>query len=179
MSTQLLILPGYALTLREWARDVSAELEPLFGTVHLLEYLHWNDPTREFSFDQELDRIRQLDLPGDDLYLFAKSIGCLLGLSAADGELFSPQAAVLVGFPLQAARAQGFPVEDRLAHLDRVLFIQNQDDPVAGAEEVRTLLRPGAQHKLVVLPGDSHHYPDLMRLRGEIEGYLAEVDAGR
>lgn len=177
MSTQLLILPGYVPALREWARDVEAELRPLFDTCHLLEYLHWDDPSRDFSFESEQERIRDMGLATGELYVFAKSIGCLLALSATQEALISPQAAFLVGFPLHAARAQGLPVEDRLAQLDRVLFIQNQDDPVGSAEDVRSLLRPGVHHKLVALPGEGHDYPDLERLREEIQGYLAEVSS--
>ena len=177
MEKRLLVLPGMNPNLREWSSEVSTAIGSLFDSSIVHEYTHWTDPSHKFSFENEIDRIRRIDLADASVFLFAKSIGCLLSLVAVDEGVIDPEAAILVGFPLSLARQNDFPVEDQLYRFKvKTLFIQNTADPASSAEELSKLLEAHMQanYKLVELPRDDHHYPDMAGMRTEISRFLKD-----
>jgi len=175
MKNILVVLPGINSNLKEWASDVSSEIGNLFDSSIIHEYSHWTDPSEKFTFDSEIDRIRQLDLANNAVFIFSKSIGCLLTLVAVYEGIIEPEAAILVGFPLREARKNEFPVEDYLSSFKvETLFIQNKADPQASSEVIEEILETHmhANYRLHALSRDDHHYPDLAKMRAEIERFL-------
>ncbi len=175
MKNILVVLPGINPNLKEWASDVSSEIGNLFDASIVHEYSHWTDPSQKFTFDSEIDRIRQLDLANSDVFIFAKSIGCLLTLVAVYEGIIEPKAAILVGFPLREGRKNEFPVEVYLSSFKvETLFIQNMTDPQASSDVIEEILETHMQsnYRLHVLTRDDHHYPDLANMRTEIERFL-------
>ena len=175
MKNILVVLPGKNPNLKEWASEVSSEIGNLFDSSIIHEYSHWIDPSQKFIFDSEIDRIRQLDLVNNAVFIFAKSFGCLLTLVAVNEGIIEPEAAILVGFPLREARKNDFLVEDYLSSYKvETLFIQNNEDPQASSEVIEELLEMHmhANYRLHVFSRDDHYYPDLAKMRAEIERFL-------
>ena len=150
-----IILPGYSPRNRDWAEDLAAEIPG--AEVH--PWAHWNtgaqmDPRAELTAIQER-------IGADTVNLLAKSVGCRI---AARTILHAPaqiEQVIFCGIPSTAADSRA-DLAAAMARLpaDRILVVQNRDDPYARYSAVREMISgidPGVQ----VVEGNraDHHYP--------------------
>jgi pimeloyl-ACP methyl ester carboxylesterase len=180
MAHSLLLLPGNDPRQREWIHSVGTELADLFSRWDAVEYLHWEDPHRGgIDFAAELQRIGSRKISVEQLVVFAKSVGIVLALMATSQGLLKPSALIFVGFPLSQFRESSFPVAQSLRALSApILFVQNGHDPYCSGKDLAELLTAAelAGYDLVILPGESHHYPDLVAIREAVERFLPKAE---
>lgn len=110
-------------------------------------------------------------LSGADV-VFAKSIGTLVAMLAADRHGFSPEKCVFLGTPLRRMKAKG-ELELLRSYCRRTptLFIQQTDDATGGWAELAAFVAPWSS--CVELAGDDHLYADAAGLAAVIEAWVA------
>lgn len=152
---------------REWIEQVRDELKSDFET-EILYYEHWETEQEEMDFVAEGRKLKKMCQ--GEYAILAKSAGSWLVLKlAAEGKI-NPVKIVLVGPAWSWARNNGF---DPLMLVKKVsvplLIIDKTADPAISfadlKREVDSLNKPNL--KLVEVPGDTHHYEDVVGL-GEI-----------
>jgi predicted alpha/beta-hydrolase family hydrolase len=176
MTGNLLILPGSNPELRDWTEAVAEEIGSLFRGSTIHEYMSWADPSASLSFREELGRLRSLPLLQEPLFVFAKSFGSVLALSAENSGLLTPAKQFFVGFPLEECRQNGYPIEKHFRGLKvPTLFLQNHADPFGSAEDLQLVLEANlsSPYELLTFGRHDHHYPDIGALRTAIEAFLA------
>jgi alpha-beta hydrolase superfamily lysophospholipase len=173
---QLLLLGGYSTRNKPWIHEVGDALAPLVERCVVHEYAHWSGEGQDMDFAAELAAIAEEAEHLDDYVVFAKSIGIVLTVEAMSRGLLAPRICVFAGLPLSTAvveRGQAFARQ--LARLQcPLVFVQNNADPLGSYEAVKQYLeRAGATQAMTVeLPGDTHHYGDVGKLRTVVRGAM-------
>jgi hypothetical protein len=170
-----LFLSGESLYNKTWIEQVVDKLSPLFETSVLHTYRHW-EQGGGIDFEYELPRVIEEASDLKPYVIFAKSAGSVLSMLGVARGVLDPQYCVFVGVPLTLAKR----TDDSLAAWARSyqrgsLFIQNDHDPVTGANELAEYLA-GLKLKdseLITLPGDSHSYPDLATVFQLVQSHLS------
>jgi predicted alpha/beta-hydrolase family hydrolase len=176
MIGDLLVLPGSNPEFRDWTETVVREIGSLFSRSTFHEYLNWADPSVSLSFREELGRLRSESISHEPLFIFAKSFGSVLALSAEKNGLLSPAKQFFVGFPVAECRQNGYPLEAHFKDLAvPTLFFQNRADPFGAVDDLRILLEENlsSPYELLTFDRDDHHYPDIGEMRSAIEAFLA------
>lgn len=149
--SKLLLLPGNSARHREWILDIQAHLggEPVI-------YSHWDTGEEMISFEAELDKMGEM-VGQEPCMVFAKSAGVILAMKAVRERNMNIQRAVFLGTPLSWAMDRGLMLDEWLSDWEiPSLFIQNEFDPLASAQELAEHLPPDAELKVV--DGDTHEY---------------------
>lgn len=163
-----LFLSGESLYNKAWIEQVKNELSPSFDKILLHNYRHW-ETSGQIDFEYELPRvIEEVDDHLAPYIIFAKSAGSVLSMLGVARGALDPEYCIFVGVPLPLAKR----TDDALATWARnyhksSLFIQNDHDPLTSADELSRYLQniDMPNYELVVLPGDSHNYSDMTKLR--------------
>jgi hypothetical protein len=169
-----LFLSGESLYNKTWIEQVIDELMPLFDTTVLHSYRHW-EQGGNIDFWYELPQVIE-EVNGLEPYvIFAKSAGSVLSMLGIARGALNPEYCIFVGVPLPLANR----TQDSLASWARnyhkpSLFIQNDRDPLTSAHELATYLqRLNLQNsELVTLLGESHNYPDIVKLHQLVQTHI-------
>lgn len=171
----LLLLGGNSVLNRDWVEDVAKNLGDLFDTTQIQYYKHWQENKDLIDFPYEVDALTQKASGLKNYAIFAKSAGTLVTVKAILDGLIKPKFCVFVGIPINWAKDRNFDVDAWFANFSYpALVIQNSNDPACSFIALKKYLeKQGVTNfKLVELPGDSHHYPDLSIIQEEIVKYL-------
>jgi len=171
----LLLLGGMSPHNKEWIYKVEKTLSSLCQHTTVLEYAHWNDPTKTMDIDKELAEVgeKAKELNGD-YAVFAKSVGVILALRGISGGLIKPQKCFFVGLPLGLVAQENINLPLLLAaNQNPTLLAQNTDDPAGSYAEVQTYLKDAPpNYKLIELPGNTHNYDKYTKLKELFAGLL-------
>ena len=176
----LFLLGGNSLRNREWIYEVEKALAPLFSSVSVQEYLHWQNGTSLIDIETESARLNESARSVGPYAVFAKSAGALTTLkSVAEGGL-APRACIFAGTAIGLARELKLSPESWLANYNvPTLFIHNTHDPLIDAAALQELVeRSGAQHyQFKIIDSDTHDDPDLELLQTEVGRFLSTLPA--
>ncbi len=168
----LILLPGNSRQNKEWIEIVSEYLRDDFHKCTILYYEHWNNPGQQL-IDLNKETLRLIGVVKDrkDYVIFAKSAGIIVALRAISLGI-TPMKCVFAGTPLLWVRSIQIDINKLLSSSVKtpLIFIQNKNDPAAGSEELRNLLRTinFQPAKLIELLGNTHDYLDIIALKNEI-----------
>lgn len=171
---KLVLLPGNNKSNKEWIEKVESELKDLFSSTSIQYYQHWKDDKPLIDFDLEANKLVENNKEAD-IVIFAKSAGTLLTLKSIKNNLIIPKKCIFAGVPINWARENNFDAELWLEEYNiPTLFIQNTNDPVFSFKELKELLaeKKLKNYKIIELPGNSHDYKDLNKLRELIVSFL-------
>lgn len=174
---ELILLPGNSPINKEWTEDVEKKLNELFefDSTFLLEYLHWESGEELISIDKELERLVEHTKSKENYAIFAKSAGTLLTLKGIYSQVLHPQFCIFVGTAVDWGRSNKFDIDTWIKNYKTpTLFIQKSQDPSFSYEKLKSLIEVAAvqNYKLVEIPGDTHHYEDLVLLKNETEAFI-------
>lgn len=173
----LLLLAGSSRKNQAWIHDVEKVLSPLFTATLVHEYAHWRDDRIPASFDNELTRIERVlqQLGWSEGYaIFAKSFGSMLSLKGMSMGVLKPTKCIFTGIPLRMVEHERLLFQTWLEAISvPMLMIQNAHDPLGSFEALNTIVGSHGQHcQLVELPGDTHKYSDLERLKALVNDFI-------
>ncbi len=173
----LIILPGNGDVNKEWAEKARDFFATHFKSVFIQYYDHWSNKSELIGMDIELkkfkDTINALD---GNVAILAKSVGTVLAMFAVYSKSIDVSCitkCVFVGLPPEWARTNGFDIDGwSSAFTVPTTLIQNDNDPVATAEDMRKEQVGGKFRNmtLIEVKGDDHVYGDF----DEIKKYLIE-----
>ena len=163
----LLLLGGLSLHNKEWIYGVEKALAPLFKMCVVHEYAHWEDPQKTMDLDAELAAAANKASELGEYAIFAKSIGSVVALKGIGHGLLSPKACLFAGLPLGAIKNENIDLLPWVqANKAPSTIVQNSQDPTGSFIEIEEFLSNlPANYKLVELPGDTHSYNDLPKLK--------------
>lgn len=171
---KLIILPGNSKRNQAWGEGARDYFGSWFDDVYLQYYDHWQTDSNDMDIETELEKLRQA--AGEEIVVFAKSIGTILTLLAVSKGFINPSKCVFFGMPLDYA-AEGL-LKDNWSPLrdfsTPTLAFHNVDDPTAScsfAEQKLTELSVGAVTFFKV-PGDNHNYTEFAEYETEIKNFL-------
>jgi len=175
MNSNLIILPGNGPINKEWAEKARDFFALHFKSVSIQYYDHWQNGSELIDIDAELKKLTDTvkSLQGEILIL-AKSVGTILTMYAVYSKTIDPSyisKCVFVGLPPEWARTNGFDIDSwSVAFTVPTTLIQNDNDPVAKAEDIRKEQASGkfSDMTLIEVKGDDHVYGDF----DEIGKYL-------
>jgi predicted alpha/beta-hydrolase family hydrolase len=173
----LLVLGGLSPRNKEYVHRVADALGPLFEKTVVHEYAHWATSDSHMDLQHELNvlRARAREL-GGDYVIFAKSAGGVLVLKAIAAKTLRPRACLFAGLPLSFARQHSHEIDEWLKALTMPsVFVQNSHDPTGSYRELERFLSQharGPHYQTIELPGDTHDYLDMPKLKDFISQFL-------
>ena len=172
MKSNLIILPGNGPTNKEWAEKARDFFVLHFKSVSIQYYDHWQNGSKLIDMNVELRKLTDIvnSLQGE-IVILAKSVGTILTMYTIYSKSIDPSRiarCVFVGLPPEWARTNGFDINSwSIAFTIPTILIQNDNDPVATAEDIRKEQEDGKfkNMTLVEVKGDDHVYGDFDRIR--------------
>jgi len=100
--------------------------------------------------------------------IFAKSARSLATLKAIYQNKINPKKVFINGHPTNWGKEKGNEFEEWLKSLThKTIFIQKKSDPQMSFQDLNEFLLQyeNLNHKLIQIPGDTHHYENVAELR--------------
>lgn len=163
-----LLFAGNSLNNKSWVYGLRDELQPLYTSVTVHDYAHWNSGKPFIDFKMELDRLHNETLPDTPYIVVAKSVGTLLTAQAINAGIINPVQCVFLGLPLKLIEKEAYPLATWLRNYHHpVTIIQNTNDPVGSYEAVKDFIVQTnlGQCLCIELPGSSHDYTATTKLK--------------
>ncbi len=167
----IVLLGGRSKRNHPWVRELADELRPLAENIIIHDYDHWQTGVETVDIQKEAVQLA-CKLQGVDQYIIvAKSIGTVITMLGVQSSELSPQACMFLGTPLGIIKEELPEIDDVLPLLPRTAFMQNEHDPLGGAEMLREyiLQHEPSDWELVALPGDTHDYMDFEQIQKTIQ----------
>ncbi|MDQ5913709.1 MAG: hypothetical protein QG623_328 [Patescibacteria group bacterium] len=169
----LLILGGNSQRNKEWVHEVNSFVKDIFENTIIHEYRHWGTDLDILDFDLELDSITREAAEVGNYGVFAKSVGSLLSLTLISRGSLKPKFCVFAGIALKLAREEGIDTESLFCSIScPVIIIQNDKDPVGGADEVIQLVKGIDNIEVIETRGNDHSYNDFNLIKNKLEKLL-------
>jgi len=169
LNMEIIYLAGNSTRNRDWIEEVKKQFDEFSGG-EILYYDHWARGEDSIMMEAELKKLADLVKDKDDYYVFAKSIGTIVTLTAIGAGVLKPKKAIFCGLPCSLVEGgRDFEgVEEVLKGLTMpTIFVQNEFDKVGGEKEIKEIL---GKYKLkdcslVINPGvEGHNYEDYRQL---------------
>ncbi len=171
----LVLLGGISVKNRAWIEQVQEELKSDFET-QILYYDHWQNGGEEMDFAREGEKLVTMCEKLANYAIFAKSGGSWLTLRLAAEGRIAPVKVILVGPAWNWARNNGFDPGQLVSKISvPVLVVDKTADPSLPFAQLKSEVAVlGLNNfKLVEVPGDTHHYEDVVALARETREFLA------
>lgn len=163
----IIYLAGNSLNNKTWIEKVKSNFD-LFSTGDILYYDHWQSGEKWINLEKESDKLAELVKDKKDYFVFAKSIGSILGLKNIYEGNLNPKKMVICGLPYRAGKEEFKEADECLKTLKvPTTFIQNEFDPVYGFEELSEVLAnnsPTDYHIIKNAGNSTHDYEDFEQL---------------
>lgn len=152
--SNIIILPGYSLHNKDWAYDVKKNLEPDFR-VEVHEWKHWST-SGSLSLRYEVDKILA-EVGKRKVSFIAKSIGTKVLMSVVPKIINQIDKVILCGIPIDPV---GYGKGIKLIGSDRLLVIQNSQDPFMPAKAIKIYLSlVDKKVRFIEKKASDHEYP--------------------
>jgi len=164
----LILLAGNSQNNKDWIEEVEQSLRPYFGRTVLQYYKHWLSGQNLIDLEGELKELVKITENLQDYTIFAKSAGVVLAIKGIFEKAIRPQKCVFIGTPVLWSKEKNFSLDKWIENFATPsLFIQQQHDPAMPADDLKKYLREHkvTNYKFIIMPGESHHYADLERLK--------------
>lgn len=165
---KLVLLSGNSIQNKEWIEEIKDSLNPYFDEVYLQDYKHWQEGKALIDFNFELNTLIEKVGKWEEFVIFAKSVGTALATKSILEGKIKPQKCIFVGTPVFWTDEHNIALKDWLKNYSiPTLFIQKTSDPVFHFSDLKKLLEENEvkNYQLVELPGDTHHYEDIEKLK--------------
>lgn len=166
----ILILGGNSKRHKQWVRDLKDSLKDSFDRVVYVDYAHWESGDEQADIEYEISQAARLASELGSYAIVAKSIGTVIAMEGIASGVLQPSSTLLMGLPLGRV-ASSSDCADMLSLLPPTTFLQNDRDPVGGAEDIRVFIEsnPPAVWDLSVSSGDTHDYSDFALVRALLQ----------
>ncbi len=162
---ELIILPGNSVQNRTWGEVMRDHYGPLFDSVYLHTYEHWETGDPIIDFDVELVKLRERTKPlfgaGVETVVLAKSAGSLIAFVAVAERILQPTKCIFFGIPFDLA-ATGLFKDDWsavAAFTAPMLVFHNLYDPTTDYRFTAAILAQHLSHvKLITTNEEDHWY---------------------
>lgn len=169
----LLMLSGNSLRNKQWIEEAKAELASQFDQVQVQDYAHWHTGSQWIDLNHELGVLKRTVAGQTGPYgVFAKSIGTVLAMQAAQKGFFQPGFALLMGIPLDYIISDYPQFKDVLTRLTcPVSIVHNTNDKVGTAQAVAEYLGKDLVDAVRwhTPEANNHDYEDYELLRAELD----------
>ncbi len=172
---ELILLPGNSKRNKEWTEEVASKIKDLFEKAHIHYYKHWQTEEEIISIKDESLILSDYLKNKKDYFIFAKSIGSALAIKNIKKKKISPNKCLFLGLPVLWCREHNIPLDSWINEYSiPTLFIQNSNDPVISANELKDYLIEGKvkNYKFIELEGNSHDYNNIKQIRKLLEDFL-------
>ncbi|GAC1386906.1 MAG: hypothetical protein NVS1B7_6750 [Candidatus Saccharimonadales bacterium] len=174
----ILLFGGNSQRNKQWVHQVGTALSASYDACIIHNYSHWAEQGDFIDFEKELLNLGTKVTSYEPYAVFAKSVGSILTLRAIASGILSPVCCIFVGLPIKLAEEDGILLESLLPTCNvPCLFVQNNQDPVASFEKVKTYVGAVRQeHDLFIeLEGSTHSYDDIDGLKRLVELFTSHV----
>lgn len=155
-----LILPGYSIANKEWAKEVARRLESKEQTALVHYWEHWAKGG-SFRLKSEIDNILAEVGNKELANIIAKSVGTLVAAQVVSRIPEKIGKVILCGIPsVSEERLKVFQKAFKNFHFENVIVFQNKGDPLCSFADVKkfmALVNPNV--KVVSKPRSDHNYP--------------------
>ena len=175
---ELILLPGLSKENKKWIHELSAIFKNNFDTIHVHEYLHWENEQITPTIEKELECVAAYAKNISQYVIFGKSFGAIVALQGIRSRKLKPVACLFVGVAGNMSRQTPFPIEELLTNYSvPTLFVQKEFDPAFPSAELKEVISiAGAKKTRVVsIPGSDHWYADLNQLQRDMESLLQGI----
>lgn len=150
---QILILPGFSDTNKEWVNGVAQNLK-VSETIRPFYWMHWSDSNSKFDVEEKAQLIVK-HIKGDRIKIVAKSIGTLIALKLLSLIPDQVEKVVLCGLPINDLKPEEIEFVKMMSvnNKDKVTIIQNSNDPHGTFEQVKDF------GDVFLKESDNHEYP--------------------
>lgn len=150
---QILILPGFSDTNKEWVDGVAQNLK-VSETIRPFYWMHWSDSNSKFDVEEKAQLIVK-HIKGDRIKIIAKSIGTLIALKLLSLIPDQVEKIVLCGLPINDLKPEEVEFVKMMSvnNKDKVTIIQNSNDPHGTFEQVKDF------GDVFLKESDNHEYP--------------------
>ena len=163
----IIYLSGGSLHNKTWIEAVKTNFDA-FSNGQILYYEHWETGEKNLNFKIESAKLAKLIKGKVEYFVFAKSIGSILGLKCISEKIINPKKMIICGHPYNLARELGFPINDYLNSLSvPTMFIQNEFDPLFSYTDLEKVLKENSptDYQLIKKGGiDTDDYEDYKNL---------------
>ena len=160
---KILGLPGRDEATVAWLQSILEDLYPAADDCTIQRYGCWQGEA-DFDLDLEVDRAAGVDVG----LVVAKSMGTRVAIHAAQRDALLAERYVLIGVPLKAYQQGELELLNALCARRPVLLIQQTDDFLGGAQELRGVVVEHDNVSIAEVPGGDHVYSDVATLRSNI-----------
>lgn len=162
-----IILPGESVKNKDWALEVSKELD-LKHEVRPVFWEHWDNPDMPFDAKDKAKELVEVAMD-DSINIVAKSIGTLVASYIIQAVPSRIEKIILCGIPLNNLSDKDKEVErEALKNFppERALCFQNEEDPIATYLQVKDFLdKINSKINLISKPRSDHYYPFFREFR--------------
>ncbi len=172
---EAILLGGESLKNRAWIEQVDGAIKALFSRTKILYYDHWQTGGDPVNVEGEYPKLATIVQDLNDYLIFAKSAGGWVTGKASSEGLISPTKCIFIGTALYGAKRLGYPLGNWYKTLIcPKLFIQKSSDPACSFNDLKGFLEESEleNYQLVEIPGDTHHYEDLEKIRSLVQSFL-------
>ena len=172
---RLILLPGNSKLNKEWIEKLAVNLKEIFDKTYIHYYKHWETGEEIINIDYELERLADYLAKKKGYIIIAKSIGAALAVKGIKEGKIAPKKCIFLGLPVIWCRQYSINLDSWIkGYSARTLFIQNTEDPVMGADELKDFLNKNnvSNYKFVKLEGTSHNYEDLDKIKILIKEFI-------
>lgn len=155
-----IVLPGYSSKNKEWLDELRQKtgIKPL----DTIEWDHWKeDNTNNNWIKYEVLKIINM-YSNEKVNLIAKSLGTLIAMNVLNQKLDIFNKIILCGVPIndfEFGDTEAYEVLGKLKS-DKVICIQNNDDPHGNIDQIRKLLNSvNPDIQLISKVSADHNYP--------------------
>lgn len=175
----IIYLAGNSLNNKTWIEKVKSIFDT-FSEGEILYYDHWLSSEKWINIQKESEKLAELVKDKKDYFVFAKSIGSILGLKNIYEGTLNPKKMVICGLPYRAGKEEFKEINECLKTLKvPTMFIQNESDPVYSFEELEKTLKennPVDYHLIKNLGNNTHDYEDFEQLVELSKIYFGDED---
>jgi len=176
---KLLLLSGNSIGNREWGDSCAEYFRPDFDLIFYPQYAHWTTGEKDINFEIELQKVKETVVGAgekDEWFIFARSIGSILGLRSIQEGSIAPKKCVFFGMPLKIFKAKKV-ISDWSCLTEfavPTLAFHNTEDAVADYSfTVKTVHELAPSIVLQTLPGKTHEYLDFALYASHIKKFLS------
>ncbi len=174
----LIVLSGNSLKNKAWGELIVEHYGPMYDSVFMLHYNHWESGEPLIDFVSEEAKLREHIMtlsPDIEVILFAKSAGSLLALQAIAHGAVTPARCVFFGMPLDMA-VEGLFKDDwsplTTLMVPAIAFHNIEDPTTSYAFTKMTLEEKAPSITLITTHEADHWYGDLTTYDPHITTFL-------
>lgn len=145
----------------------------------VFNYNHWETNENQINFDEEVEKIKLLDIQ-EDCIAICKSAGCYLSYLSYKNNYLKIKKFIFIGYPYLWLGNLNLNPREALEYTSKnLLIIQKEKDPVIGYEDLTKVIKEKRNISADIIKyekdgeaNNTHNYEDTSYIMRIIEKYL-------